>query len=274
MSKNRKVVVAVAPVGANIAEPSFNPLTPEDIAAEAISCAKAGASMVHLHVRDRQGNQTAKLDDFSQTLDLIREQSDIVIQVSTGGICDLSLEERCIGLNDPRVETASLNMGSANIGEGVYINTVPDIRFWAERMRQTKVVPELAIFEVGMISSVFALADEGVLLGPQHFNFCLGFHGAMPASPRNLAFLQSSIPNDTHWGFIHEDSDDFSLLGNAIGLGASVVRVGFEDSVYLDRDKPARTNTELVEKLVSLVRMMGYEVASADEARAAFGTMK
>lgn len=270
----RKVVVAVAPVGAKIAEPSFNPLSPEEVAAETISCAKAGASMVHLHVRDRLGNQTAKLDDFLRTLDLIREKSDIVIQVSTGGICDLSLEDRCVGLNDPRVETASLNMGSANIGEGVYINTVPDIRFWAERMRQTKVIPELAIFEAGMISGVFALADEGVLPGPHHFNFCLGFHGAMPACPRNLAFLQSSIPDGTHWGFIHEDSIDFSLLGTAIGLGAAVVRVGFEDSVYLDRDTPARTNTELVEKLVSLIRVMGYEVASADEARTAFGTMK
>src|SRR5512134_2420782 len=131
---NRKVIVAVAPVGRSVELPSLNPLTPEEVANQVTGCAKAGASMVHLHVRDKEGKQTEKLEEFSKTLDLIRQKSDIVIQGSTGGLSTLTLEERCVSLNDPKVEVASLNMGSVNFGEDVYINRMPDIRYWARRM--------------------------------------------------------------------------------------------------------------------------------------------
>ena len=272
--QKRPIVVAVAPVGAKISEPSINPVTPEEVARETISCARAGATMVHLHVRDRQGEQTADLTEFTRTLDLIREESDIVIQGSTGGICELSLEERCVSLDDPRVELASLNMGSASIGEGVYINTLPDIRFWAQKMHRNNVVPELEIFEAGMISSVMKLAEEGVLPGPHHYNFCLGFQGALPAKAENLFFLKSLLPEGTPWGFIHEGMNSLSLTATAIDLGASVVRVGFEDGVYLEPGKAVQTNTQLVERLVSLVEVMGYRVATTQEARALFGIKK
>ena len=270
----RRIVVAVAPVGTGISEPSINPLAPEDVAKEVISCARAGATMVHLHVRDRTGNQTGDLKEFTKTLHLIREHCDIIIQGSTGGVCDLSLEERCVSLNDPRVEVASLNMGSANVGEGVYINTLPDIRYWAKRMQENDVIPELEVFEGGMISNVFTLAQEGVLPGPHHFNFCLGFHGALAASPETLFLLKSMLPEGTPWGLIHEGMEGFSMLATAVGMGASVVRVGFEDGSCLEPGKPARTNSELVEKLVSLIEMMGHQVATAQEARALFGTKK
>ena len=133
-----KVIVAVAPVGADIAPPSINPLTPEDVAAEVVACSRAGAAMVHLHVRDEVGEQTGELSAFAHTLDLIRASSDIVIQGSTGGLSTLSLEARCVALNDSRVEVASLNMGSVNFGEDVYINRMPDIRYWAQRMPSGK----------------------------------------------------------------------------------------------------------------------------------------
>ncbi len=127
--KNRKIIVAVAPVGKDLETPSMNPLTPEEVAREVIDCTRAGASFVHLHVRDDNGNQTEELTHFSRTLDLIRKESDIIIQGSTGGLSELSLQERCVALNDRRVEVASLNMGSVNFGEDVYINRLPDIRF-------------------------------------------------------------------------------------------------------------------------------------------------
>jgi 3-keto-5-aminohexanoate cleavage enzyme len=150
--KERKIIVAVAPVGGALPPPSLNPLTPEEVAAQVVACEKAGAGMVHLHVRDREGNQTEKLHDFSKTLDLIRESSDIILQGSTGGLTTLTLEERCVALNDPRVEVASLNMGSVNFGEDVYINRLPDIRYWAKRMDEAGVVPE-RLFTVKMIRS-------------------------------------------------------------------------------------------------------------------------
>jgi 3-keto-5-aminohexanoate cleavage enzyme len=263
----RKIIVSVAPVGTNISEPSVNPVTPEDIAQEVIACARAGASMVHLHVRDREGNQTEDLAEFSRTLDFIQEGPDIIIQGSTGGLSSLSLEERCVSLNDPRVEVASLNMGSVNLGEDVYINTLPDMRFWAKKMREADVIPELEIFEGGMISNVHTLLQEETLSPPFYYNFCLGFDGALPGDPDTVFFLNSMLPRGALWGVVHDGMSDLSLLATAIGMGASVIRVGFEDSVYYAPGKAAKTNTVLVERLVSLIRGIGFETATPEETR-------
>ncbi|MFC1799109.1 3-keto-5-aminohexanoate cleavage protein [Thermodesulfobacteriota bacterium] len=139
----RKIIVIVAPVGGNIVPLSVNPLTPEDIATDVSACAKAGASIVHLHVRDIEGNLTEDLTVFSKTVDLIRESSDLIVNGSTGGLSTLTLAERYVALNDSRVEVASLNMGSINFGKDVYINTMPDIRYWARRMAEAGAMPEL-----------------------------------------------------------------------------------------------------------------------------------
>jgi 3-keto-5-aminohexanoate cleavage enzyme len=269
--KNRKIIVAVAPVGKDIEPPSVNPLTPQEVAREVIDCTRAGASFVHLHVRDDKGNQTEDLTQFSRTLDLIRESSDIIIQGSTGGLSELSLEERCVALNDPRVEVASLNMGSVNFSEDVYINRLPDIRYWARRMAETNVIPELEIFEAGMLTAATKLLQEKVLKPPFTYGFCLGFHWALPANPNSLFFLKSSLPEDAAWGVVHESMQDFLLLATAIGMGAAAIRVGFEDSVYYAPGRAAATNVELVEKIVSLIHQIGYEVATPGEARKLLG---
>ncbi|MGD1975899.1 MAG: 3-keto-5-aminohexanoate cleavage protein, partial [Desulfobacterales bacterium] len=265
--KNRKIIVAVAPVAKDIQPPSINPLAPEEVAREVIDCTRAGASFVHLHVRDDKGSQTEDLTQFSRTLDLIRDASDIIIQGSTGGLSELSLEERCVALNDPRVEVASLNMGSVNFSDEVYINRLPDIRYWARRMEETNVIPELEIFEAGMLTAVTKLLEEKVLKPPLAFGFCLGFHWALPADPNSLFFLKSSLSEPAPWGVVHDGMQDFSLLATAIGMGAAAIRVGFEDSVYYAPGKAAASNVVLVEKIVSLVHQIGYEVATPAEAR-------
>lgn len=271
---SRKIIVAVAPVGRQVAPPSINPLTPAEVAKEVIDCTRAGASMVHLHVRDSYGEQTEDIRDFSRTLDLIRESSDIIIQGSTGGMSTLTLEQRCVSVTDPRVEVASLNMGSVNFGEDVYINRVPDIRYWAGRMAANKVVPELEIFEAGMIPEAQMLIDEGTLKPPFYYNFALGFHWAIPPDPKSLFFLTSLMPAGVPWSVIHDGMQDFALLATAIGLGASMVRVGFEDSVRYAPGKIAETNVALVENVVSLVHRIGYEVVTPDEAREILGVIR
>lgn len=272
----RKIVVTVAPVchvGKPVPEGSFNPLTPEEIAADVAACAEAGASMVHLHVRDLTGEQTFDMTHFSRTLDLIRAKSDIVIQGSTGGLSTLSLEDRSVCLSEPRVEVASLNMGSVNFGESVYINTLPEIRYWAGRMREEKVVPEMEIFDLSMVETCSKLADEGVLDRPMSYNFCLGTGTASNLSdtPRNLHYMTSLMESDGHWGLNNDSMKDLHFLGLAIAMGASVVRVGFEDSFYYEEGKTAPTNAFLVEKLVELVRALGCEPATPDEAREILG---
>ena len=267
-NKPRKIIVAVAPTGKKTEPPSVNPLTPEDVAGEVAACTKAGASMVHLHVRDKKGEQTEDLTDFSATLDLIRPSSDIIIQGSTGGLTDLTLEQRCVALNDARVEVASLNMGSINFGEDVYVNKMADIRYWARRMEQTRVVPELEIFAAGMLPAYVKLVEEKVLQPPYSIGFCMGVDWALPADAETLFFMKTMLPEkDVPWGVIHAGMNDFVLLATAIGMGASFVRVGFEDSPFFAPGKAAKSNAELVERMVSLIHQIGYEVATCDEAR-------
>jgi 3-keto-5-aminohexanoate cleavage enzyme len=268
---SRKIIVAVAPVSHRIDPEAPGPITPEQIADEVGRCTEAGAGMVHLHVRDRQASQTEDLVVFSETLDLIRGTSDIVIQGSTGGLSSLSLEERCVALNDPRVETASLNMGSVNFGDDVYINRLPDIRYWARRMKETDVLPELEVFEAGMIPVIEQLAGEKLLYPPFAVNFCLGVQWGIQADPKTLLYLTSILPADTHWGVVHAGMQDLSILAAATVMGATVVRVGYEDSRYYAPGKSAASNAVLVEKLVSLIRQIGYDIAKPQETRQILG---
>ena len=266
-----KIIIAVAPVGRNVQPPAINPLTPKQVADEVIRCTQAGASMVHLHVRDAKGVQTADIGMYSETLDRIRRSSDIVIQGSTGGLTSLTLEQRCSALNDPRTEMASLNMGSVNFGEDVYINRLPDVRYWAKRMRQTKTVPEMEIFDSGMLPAARALVAEGAIKPPYSICFALGFHWTLAPDPKSLFFMTSMMHETVPWGVIHDGMTNMSLLATAIGLGASLVRVGFEDSTFWAPDRPVKRNVELVKKLAQLVHLLGHEVATPLEARKILG---
>ena len=274
----RKVLITVAPVktpGDEPPAPARNPLTPEEIAEDVIACHRRGAGMVHLHVRDSSGRPTADLKEFSRTIDLISSRTDIILQGSTGGLSTLSLQERCVSLEEPRVEVASLNMGSVNFpGDGVYINTRSDIRYWAERMREARVRPELEIFDLSMIASVLALTMDGTLGPPLDFNLCVGMQGALPADARNLFLLQSALPAGALWGLVHDGMRNFRLTAAAVGMGASVIRVGFEDSAFVTRDKVARTNAELVEAAVDLLARLDMEPATPSEAREWFAIGK
>jgi 3-keto-5-aminohexanoate cleavage enzyme len=266
----KKVLIAVAPVCHENVEVPVGirvPYTPGEVADEVLACAGKGAAMVHLHVRDDQGRQTSDLKWFADTLDKIRAGSDVIIQGSTGGVAELSLEERCVSLNDPRVEVASLNMGSANMGEGVYINTLPDIRFWAARMIERNVLPEMEIFDLSMIDSVLKIHSEGLAQPPFAFNFCLGFENALRATPDHLFRLKQSIPADSHWGVIHQGMEDFSLLIAAACVGAGSIRVGFEDSFFYQEGKTAASPSELVERLVDILARIGFEPMTPREAR-------
>ena len=229
---SRKVIIAVAPVkhpGSEMPPGCRNPETAEDIAREVIDCARAGAAMVHLHVRDEHGVQTAEMDVFARTLDLIRAESDIIIQGSTGGVSSLSLEERCVSLNDPRVEVASLNMGSCNFGDGVYINTLPDVRFWAKRMQETETVPELDYRLVDSDNHYYETRDcftrfmepahrdkairvvsdgdrEQIMVGDRPFTFLSNYHfdtAAKPGALRQMLRIGRrcivSFPNFVYW---------------------------------------------------------------------------
>lgn len=265
-----RVIIAVAPV-AHIEFPvpseCQNPLSTQEVAEQTIACVRAGASIAHHHVRDPSGKIVSDLSWYRETVALITEKVDVILNVSTGGVSDLSLEERCIGLDVPQVEMGSLNMGSSNFAEGVYINTVPDIRFWASRVKDRGVIPELEIFTGSMVETAHRLRDQGVLSEPLHYNFVLGFENALSATPGNLCRLVQMIPAGSQWGMVHEGMEDLSLVAVGLGMGATVLRVGFEDGGYMRRGQPAATNVLLVEQLVRLIETVGKTVATVDEAR-------
>ncbi|MCI7605276.1 MAG: 3-keto-5-aminohexanoate cleavage protein [Spirochaetales bacterium] len=264
----RKIIIAVAPVAhmeKRVPEGVINPVDPDSLAEEVVKCAENGASLVHLHVRDNKGHIVGNLDTFSYTINKIREKSDIIIQGSTGGVSDLSLDARSVSVEHPLVQMASLNMGTTNFGESIYVNSYPDIRYWANKMKKYDVVPELEIFDTSMIDTCLMMREEGVLSDPLHFNFSLGFKGCMAATADNLYILKSKLPLGAKWSILHEGMNDLSLLAAAISFGATGIRVGYEDGFYLGENRTA-SNSELVAAAAELVKMMGCEVATIDEA--------
>ncbi|MCF7954016.1 MAG: 3-keto-5-aminohexanoate cleavage protein [Spirochaetales bacterium] len=266
METHRKILLSVAPTAHENSTHFRNPVTPEEIAEDVVNCAEEGASMVHLHVRDAEGKLTSDPECYNRTVSLIRKKSDILIQGSTGGVSTLSLQDRCTAVYQPETVMASLNMGSTNFKDTVYINTVPDVRFWAQEMQTHKVIPELEIFSFGMIETAKQLQEENILKEPMHFNFSFGFPGAIPAEPEILAMLKTRLPYGKTFGIIHNDMENMSLLAAAVSMGASAIRVGFEDSPWIHKRLCAKSNTELVKEAASLVKSLGYELMNTGEA--------
>lgn len=259
---DNKVLVAVAPVDA--ADTVNNP---EEIAADVIKCAEAGAGMVHLHVRDPHGQLTENLDHLKKTVDLIRASSDIVIEISTGGVSNLTIEQRCAPLFYDKAEAVSLNVGSVNLGEAVYQNPIKDVRYCVQKIVETGKTPEVEVFELGMIYTTLQLAQEFKMKKPLLFSIVLGHIGAAPATIEALTAMRSFIPSDAVWGITHAHRVDNDIIQAAIAMGARTVRVGFEDSHYIDRNHVSQTNAPIVKNMVEMLKLMGKEPMTPSEAR-------
>jgi 3-keto-5-aminohexanoate cleavage enzyme len=240
-------------------------VSPEGIAGEVVRAYNAGANVAHLHVWDKRGEPTTDLSAFERTLGLIREHCDIVIEGSTGGVSRLSREERAVCLATD-VEAASLNVGSVNYDEGVYVNSPDDIRYWAMEMKIRRVRPDIAIFEVGMVSNSLHLANEGLLDPPFFFTFVLGQVGAMAATARNLMFLLEGLPEGSIWSVAGHGGHDLEMSALALSLGGNP-RAGFEDNPFFRQGQLAKSNAELIDRVVQLGRILGREPAKPAEVR-------
>lgn len=260
-----KVLISVAPVAS-----TDKNIVPAKIAADVLNCWKAGAAMVHLHVRDALGNLTTDMSVLAETLRLIRKDSDIIIQVSTGGVSNLSIKERCTPLYSDLVEASSLNVGSTNLGKFVYCNPIDDVEYCIGELLKMKKTPEVEVFEIGHIFAMKELMQQYEFRSPILFSIVLGHKGEAPATPEALAAMIQMIPTGTLWGITHANRRDFSIIAAALGMGASTVRIGFEDSNYLDATTVVDTNVPLVEKTIRLLRAMDKEPMSPAEARQQF----
>lgn len=260
-----KVMISVAPVSA-----SDKNIIPEKIAQDVINCWKAGAAMVHLHVRDAKGNLTTDMTVLNKILELVRKDSDIIIEVSTGGVSKLNIQERCVPLYSNLVEACSLNVGSTNLGKAVYCNPIDDVKYCVQEILKTKKIPEVEVFEIGHTYTMEELMKEYNFVKPVLFSIVLGHKGEAPSTPKALANMISMIPKDGVWGITHANRRDFGIIAAALGMGAKTVRIGFEDSNYLDEYTQVDTNLPLVEKTVNLIKAMDKDIMTPDEARRYF----
>ncbi len=261
----RKMIIALAPTGGWGAGRN-NPVTPEDIAGQVISCIDSGASVLHMHARDHSGGLTPDQSAFAQTIELIKQQKDILLEASTGGLSDLTAAERILPAAHPAAEMGSLNIGSLNFGDQVYRNSVVDVRYWIGQMAEAGVKPSLEIFDTGHLHTALHLIAEGLVTPPVNFSFIFGVNWGMVYDPALLAYLVSLLPAGSRWGAIFIGSKDFTAHLAAASVGAAVVRVGFEDSCEYN-GKTALGNRELVAALRGALTTAGYEIACVDEAR-------
>lgn len=263
------VVLTAAIVGAEVTREHTPhlPITPEEIADEAARCREAGAAVVHLHVRDDAGAPTQAADRFAAALEAIRAKTDCIVQVSTGGAVGMSLDERA-GALACRPEMATLNCGSLNFGEDVFVNRRPDIVELAARLRASGAVAELECYEVGHVEEALRLAGEGVVPSPLHFQFVLGVPGGIGPSEANLRFLVSHLAPraaDSTWGVAAVGRHQQPMTELAMRLGGHA-RVGLEDNIYLEKGVLAEGSAPLVARAAAYARGIGR--APVEPARA------
>jgi 3-keto-5-aminohexanoate cleavage enzyme len=266
-----ELILTAAIVGAELTrdQTPHLPLTPDEIAAEAARCVDAGAAVIHLHVRTDDGKNTQSAERFARVIDAIRKRCECVIQTSTGGALGMSLEERA-GPLACRPEMATLNCGTVNFGDDVFINTRPEIRRLAAAMREAGVVPELECYEVGHVEEALALAAEGAVSQPLHFQFVLGVRGAMPAREDAVHYLRSLLPAGSTWGVAAVGRAQQPMTELAIRLGGHA-RVGLEDNIYWSKGVLAEGSAPFVARAASFARSIGREPVDASRVRALFG---
>ena len=254
----------------------YIPITPEEIVQSAVECWEAGASIVHIHVRDPKtglGCQDVKL--FRQVVEPLREKTDLILCLTTSGIPgrNLPIEERLASLEfEP--ELASFDAGSMNLGDGVFINTPDFLGEAAKRMKEKGVKPELEIYELGMIVTCLRMRDERKLDEPLHFQFVVGTPWGSPATPKAFLHLYEHIPENSTWSVVGIGGKGHLPMAMMALVMGGHIRVGMEDNIYYEKGVLARTNAQFVERIVRIAKEYGREVATPNEARKILGVGK
>jgi 3-keto-5-aminohexanoate cleavage enzyme len=266
-----KLIITAAICGAEVTKEQ-NPAVPytvEEIVREAKSAVDAGAAIVHLHVRHDDGTPTQSRERFQECEEaILKECPNVILIPSTGGAVGMSPEERLQSTDTtPLPEMATLDCGTCNFGDEIFDNTMPTMRAFGKRMLERGIKPEYECFEMGHLETIVRMAQRGEVPGsPMQFNFVLGVLGCAAATVDNLVWMVKNIPAGSTWTATGIGRHAFTLAAPAIVMGGNV-RVGFEDNLYLERGVLAKSNGELVDKVVRMAKLLGREVANSDEAR-------
>ncbi len=267
----KKLIITVAPTG-SVPRKKDNPnvpITPREIIETGVRCEDAGASVYHVHVRDPQTEApSTDFTLFKEVYDGLRERTNLIVQISTGGRAGMGYEERSRRLA-LCPEMASLTTGSVNFPNRVYANSPELIENLARDMHRYQIKPEMEIFDLSMINNALSLIPMGFVDPPLHFDFVMGLKGAIPATIDHLTHLRRSIPRDATWTVTGIGKAQLVMNTHAILMGGHV-RVGLEDCIYY-RYGELSSNEQLVERIVRISEELGREVTTPDEARAIMG---
>ena len=251
------------------------PTTPEEIAADAIACWKAGASVVHLHMRDEEGKGTMCKERFKETVSLIRadKECDVVICcTSSGSLKPLTHEERMAHFRYiPEIELGSYDAGTMNWGAfTVFDNNPKFLEELAQCYLDNDVKPEIELFDMGMLTNMNHYVKQGLIKSPVFCQFVLGVLGGAPATVDCLHHLVRNLPEGAIWSAFGIGKDHLPIMYAALALGAHGIRVGIEDNVYYSKGVLG-TNPMFVERAVRVVTEFGKEPTTSAEAREILG---
>ncbi|MFF0669128.1 3-keto-5-aminohexanoate cleavage protein [Streptomyces tendae] len=292
MPMNENVIITCALTGAGdtVRKSPHVPVTPEQIARNAVEAAAAGAAVVHIHVRDPEtGDPSRDPKLYREVVERIKETgTDVVINLTAGMGGDLVVDpddplthlpgtdlvgglERLPHVEDLLPDICTLDCGSLNFGDGsnLYVSTPDMLRAGARRIQELGVRPELEIFDTGQLWFAKQLLAEGLLDDPTVFQLCMGIPWGAPADPGVLQSMVSMLPDGARWASFALGRMQMPWVAQSILLGGHV-RVGLEDNLYLGKGNKA-TNAQLVERAVTLTESIGARVATPDEARATLG---
>lgn len=291
---NQKTVITCAVTGSadTTGKSPAVPVTPKQIADAALDAGKAGAAVVHIHVRDPEtGKASMDMELYRETVGRIRETgSDIVINLTTGpggrfipgdiepidfaaGTSLKAPETRMQHIADLLPDICTLDVATLNFGEHAMVNVPKHLRVMADRAKELGVTPELEVFDSGHILLAKQLIKEGHLKSPALFQLCLGIPWGAPATPEGMAFMKSLLPEDAMWSAFGISRGEFPMVAQATMLGGHT-RVGLEDNLYMARGEMAKSNAQLVDRAVRIIDSIGGEVADPSEARTAFGLVR
>lgn len=272
-----KVIISAALTGGvhgKAANPNL-PEQPDEIVKQGLEAWRAGAAVLHIHVRDKDGNPSVSLEIFGEVHDRLRAECDAIIQLTTGGGLGMPIEKR-LEITSLRPESCSLNMTTCcfTFGgrESFYQNFPSDIKAFAQRILELGIKPELECYSIESLDDTQWLIDQGLLTKPYCINIVLGLpgQGALKATPQNLMDMVSRLPRDSIFSVCATGAAQLPLTTMSMILGGSA-RVGLEDNVYYARGKLATSNAQLVERTIRIARELNLEIASPDEARDILG---
>jgi 3-keto-5-aminohexanoate cleavage enzyme len=279
---SHRLIVTAALNGAFVNK-AVNPSVPEqpgEIARAALECYNAGAAIVHIHARDEQGRPCGTREKFAEILAAVRAVcADVIVQFSTGGGTNLTIEER-VSCLDADPEMASLNMGTlmrqtgANAGQP-FSNLTKDIEAWATKMKAMRIKPEMECYSQSMYRDVRNLIAKELIEPPYYVNFVLGMmhQGAVEATPDTLMSMRQFLPEGCYFNVTATAAAQLPITTMGMIMGGAI-RVGLEDNVYYSKGVLAASNAQLVERSVRIAEELHLQPATPDEAREILGVVK